>query len=343
VKDLVDNFMLVFRSLLLNSLFPELQSAIGLGSAFEGWSPCEEDVIYHVLVPMKPPRSHTFHLELWDAGETMARNFRIRVEQKCTCMRERLVGDVPCFLHHPEEEQRRNEKHSLLDTLCTGFYLDAQKTARWFHLLVRSAWVLLPQASSFRLKMLPCSRSCKFQLTRPDQKRIIIEILSGVQQGDSDIFVTSQSTEAIFTPSTMWPESYAVAEVKFFQHVAQQAPRDTFHLKCLQVCAHILVGIDISTYTLKTVVMHLLNTLPLGGWNRREVMMRLQDIMEYLCACLEEKRLNHFFFGNENMPEEIILPPALQMAEPHNIFQHLVHDPEAHAKALHEFNELKSR
>ncbi|NWQ97856.1 IPIL1 protein, partial [Burhinus bistriatus] len=343
VKDLVGNLILFFRVLLSNTLFPELQSAIGVGSAFEGWTPCEEDVTYHVLVPMKAPRWHTFHLELCNAGPMLARNFCIRVEPECTCLRERLVGDVLCFLHHSEEELKRNENPSLLRTLCTGSYLDVQKTARWYHQLVKASWVALPQASRWRLKMLPCDRSCKFQVTKDDQKKIIIEMMPGVQQGDSDIFLSSQNTEAIFTPSTMWPESYAVAEVKFFRHVARQAPHDTFHLKCLQLYAHILVGIGLSTYTLKTVVMHLLNTIPLSRWRMSKFLMRLQDIMEYLHGCLEEKHLDHFFFGNQNVPEEIILPPAFQTAEPSNLFQHLLQDPAAHAKALRDFDELQDR
>ncbi|NXX09209.1 IPIL1 protein, partial [Larus smithsonianus] len=137
-----------------------------------------------------------------------------------------------------------------------------------------------------------------------------------------------------FTPSTTWAETYDVAEAKFFRHVARQAPRDTSHLQCLQLCAGSLVGTGFSSDVFKTVVMHLLNTIPPSSWRRREFLMRLQDIMWYLHGCLEEKRLHHFFFGNENMPEDIVLPAAFQAAEPINLFQCLLQDPAAHAKAL---------
>ncbi|NXJ70526.1 IPIL1 protein, partial [Rostratula benghalensis] len=151
------------------------------------------------------------------------------------------------------------------------------------------------------------------------------------------------TTEASSTPSTMWAESYAVAEAKFFRRMAKQAPRDTSHLQCLQLCAGILAGTGFSTYTLKTVAMHLLNNIPLARWRRREFLLQLQDIMGYLRSCLEEKRLNHFFFGNENVPEDIVLPPAFRSAEPLNLFQCLVQDPAAHTKALCEFEELQGR
>ncbi|NXS50991.1 IPIL1 protein, partial [Balaeniceps rex] len=343
VKELVGNLLHVFHLLLSNSFFPVLQPAIAVGSAFEGWSPREEDIIFRLLVPLQPPRGHAFHLEPGSAGETPARNFCIRVELECTCTREQPVENMLCFLHHPAEELRRNQDPSLLSTLCTGPYLDVQKTARWFHQLVKAAWVVLPQSSNYRLKVVSSSRSCKFQVRKGEHESFLIELIFGVQQGDSDIFVSSQTTEAIFTPSTTWPESYAVAEVKFLRHMAGQAPHDSFHLKCLQLFARILVGTGFSTYTLKTAVMHLLTTIPLSGWRRRDFLLRLQDIMRYLHCCLEEKRLDHFFFGNENMPEEIALPPAFRTAKPPNLFQRLAQDPATHAQALHEFVELQDR
>ncbi|XP_009696186.1 PREDICTED: inositol 1,4,5-trisphosphate receptor-interacting protein-like 1, partial [Cariama cristata] len=193
------------------------------------------------------------------------------------------------------------------------------------------------------MTVLPSSCSCKLQLMSASRRTLFIEMMFGVQQGNSDIFVSSQTTEAISTPSTTWLESYAVAEVKFFRHMARQVPHNSFHLKCPQFCARIQVGTSFSTYTFKTVVMHLLSTLPPSGWRRRDFLPRLEDIMGYLYSCLQEKHLNHFFFGNENVPEEISLPPAFQTAEPLNLFHHLAQDPAAYAKALHEFDELQAR
>ncbi|KAM6133001.1 inositol 1,4,5-trisphosphate receptor-interacting protein-like 1 [Phoenicopterus ruber ruber] len=343
VEDMVGTFILAFGELLSNTFYPVLEPAIGVGSAFEGWSPPETDIIYQLLVPLQPPRGHVFNVELVTALEMPVRNFCVHVELECTCRRDQLVGDMLCFLHHPEEELRRNQDFSLLRTLCTGPYLDVQKTARWFQQLVKVAWVVLPESSTYRLTMLPSSRSCKFQVTKDNNKSLVIELMFGVQQGDSDIFVSSESTEAIFTPSTRWTESYAVAEVKFFRQTARQAPQDGFHLKCLQLCAHILGGTGFSTYALKTVVMHLLTTVPLSGWRRRDFLLRLQDIIRYLRRCLEEKRLDHFFLGNQRVPEEIVLLPDFQTAEPLNLFQHLAQDSAAYAKALHEFDELRDR
>ncbi|NXK24639.1 IPIL1 protein, partial [Arenaria interpres] len=338
-EELVSDLLGVFQARLANSFFPVLEPAIGVDSAFEGWSPRGRGVLYRLLVPLKPPRGHTFHLELGSV-EGMPAKSRICVQLDCTCMRDRCVENMLCFVHQPKEALRRNQDSSLLSNLCTGFYLDAQKIARWFQTMVSSAWGEMPQWHHYTMKVLPSRRSCKLLLTTASGRSLFVEVIFGVQQGDSDIFLSSQATKAILTPGTTWVESYAVAEAKFFRHMAMQAPQDTFHLKCLQLCTGILVGTSFSTYTLKTIVMHLLNTLPPASWGRREFLLRLQDIMWYLRGSLEEKRLDHFFFANENMPEDIVLPPAFQAAEPLNLFQCLVRDPAAHAKALRELEEL---
>ncbi|NWQ70566.1 IPIL1 protein, partial [Neopipo cinnamomea] len=341
-SDVMDIFISVFEHILSNSLYPMPQRAIGVGSAFEGWCPWEEDVVYSVLVPLTPPPGHTFHLEMDTSGQLPGRNFYVRVEPVCTCTREQQDENVLCFLHHPEEEQRRNEEPNFLNTLCSGSYLDVEKTARWFYQLVRAVWVILPHSHTWQLVLLPSSRSCKFKMTRGTQS-FTIEIFFAVQQGDSDIYVSSQHTEALFTPSTMWPETYAVAEMKFFRHIARQAPRDSWHLRCLQLLAYALLGIGFSTYTLKTIVMHLLNTIPVSRWGRRYILQQLEDSIEYLRCSLLEKRLDHFIVGNQRVPEVISLPVEVQTAEPPNLFYHLAQNSTTHTQAISEYRDLRYR
>ncbi|OPJ81291.1 inositol 1,4,5-trisphosphate receptor-interacting protein-like 1 [Patagioenas fasciata monilis] len=341
VLSLMEIFTAVYQQFFSNTCFPVLEKAIEVGSAFEGWSPREEDITYRLLLPLKPPRGHLFHLEpgpLWPM-----RNFRIRVELVCTCEMAQPAGRTRCFLHDAEQEQRRNEGPNILEDLCTDSYLDVQKTARYFQMFVRRSWRVLPISAAHRLTVLPSDRSCKFCVTQRRGKRILIELMFGVQEGTSDIFVSSQYTEAAYTPSTIWPESYAVAEMKFFRHIASQAQPDTCHLRCLQICARCLLGRDFSTYTLKTVMMHVLTTIPLSNWRRKRFWEWLNDIMQYLRSCLKERRLNHFFIGNANVPEEINVPLELQMAEPVNLFQHLTQNPYASQHAQLEFEELGNR
>ncbi|XP_056349302.1 inositol 1,4,5-trisphosphate receptor-interacting protein-like 1 [Oenanthe melanoleuca] len=334
-KNLMDNYALYFGHVISNSFYPGLQRAIGVGSAFEGWSPREQDVVYQVLIPMTPPRGHSFHLELDSAEHRHVRNFRVRVQLECTCSKEQQAENMLCFLHHPEEELRSNQDPSLLDTLCTNSYLDVQKTARWFYQLVRAIWPALPQSHNWHLKLLPSRRSCQFQVSN-GRESFRIEMLFGVQRGDSDIFVSSQPREA-HTQSTAWPETYAVAEMKFFQHIANQAPSDSLHLKCLQFFTRLLLGFSFSTYSMKTIVMHLLNVVPVSQWRRRDFLQRLLDISDGLRLFLLAKCLDHFIVGNQRLPQDILLPPDLQRAQPYNLFHHMAEEPSAHTQAINEY------
>uniref|UniRef100_A0A8C3R881 Mab-21-like HhH/H2TH-like domain-containing protein n=1 Tax=Cyanoderma ruficeps TaxID=181631 RepID=A0A8C3R881_9PASS len=318
--ELMESLRRVFVDSMSNSFYPVPQEAIGVGSAFEGWSPREWDGVYRVLLPLSPPPGHAFHLEPNSAGQMAARSLRVRVELVCTCRRALLGQELLCFLHHTRKELRRKNQRSLLRTLCTGSYLDVEKTSHWFSQWVRSSWLHVPRSSSWHLVFQPCSRSCQFQLS-DGKESLRVEMLFGVA----------------------WPETYAVAEAKFFRHVAGQAPCESLHLKCLQVFTCLLRGTGFSSSVWKTVVMHVLTTVPLSRWRRTQFARRLWDIMTYLGRCLQLKRLEHFVLGNERLPAEISLPPAMPKVEPLNLFEHLAQDEAAHREAMQAYGQLRFR
>ncbi|XP_077639267.1 inositol 1,4,5-trisphosphate receptor-interacting protein-like 1 [Lonchura striata] len=356
--ELMESFTRVFVDSVSDSFDPVPQEAIGVGSAFEGWSPREWDGVYRVLVPLNPPPGHAFHLEPSSEGQTAARTFSIRVELVCTCEREQLGEKPMCLLHHSQEELRQKQQRSLLETLCTGSYLDVEKTSRWFFQMVRCSWLHVPQSYSWHLVFQPCSRSCQFQLSR-GKRTLSVEMLFGVRQGDSDIFVvnqpieaqkgsssdivSSQPAKANILASTAWHETFAVAEAKFFQRIARQIPCKRLHLKYLQLFTCMLSGTGFSTSTWKTLVMHILNISPPVYWHRKEFPLRLCDIMSFLQFSLKWKRLDHFVLGNEKLPAEISLPPAMRKVEPLNLFEYLARDPDAHRKAVEAFDQLHFR
>ncbi|XP_072786759.1 inositol 1,4,5-trisphosphate receptor-interacting protein-like 1 [Taeniopygia guttata] len=341
VTDLMDNYTFYFAHVLSYSFYPVLHRAIGVGSAFEGWSPREQDVVYRVLIPMTPPRGHSFHLELDSARQRHVRNFRVRVQLECTCTGQQLGENMLCFLHHPEEELRSNQEPSLLDTLCTDSYLDVQKTARWFRQLVKVIWPAFPQSHNWHLTLLPSARSCQFKVTNGEES-FRIETLFRVRRGDSAVFVSSQPREA-YTLSTIWRESYAVAEAEFFKYIARQAPPDSLHLKCLQFFSCLVRGLSFTTYTMKTIVMHLLIAMPASSWRRGHLRERLTDIRDSLHICLQQKFLEHFIVGNRTFPQDINLPPDVKVGRTSNLFRHLAQRPAAHAQAMRDYRLLHKR
>ncbi|XP_014815413.1 PREDICTED: inositol 1,4,5-trisphosphate receptor-interacting protein-like 1 [Calidris pugnax] len=182
VDKLVRELLCICRKHCGDSFMPLPQPAIRMATTSESWGPHEHHAVYCMLVPLKPPRGHNFHLEL-DTREILGNIYRTRVELECTCAGEQLEENMLCFLHRSKEELRRNQGPSLLDTLCTGPYLDREKTTRWFQILVKGASVVLLQPTYWRTIVLPSKYSCKIQLTNASGNTILIEMVLGVQRG----------------------------------------------------------------------------------------------------------------------------------------------------------------
>ncbi|NXM32956.1 IPIL1 protein, partial [Oxyruncus cristatus] len=140
------------------------------------WSIHENSINYHLLVILQPPHGHSF--SPGPTEQLPASRSRIRVVLECTCLREQLLGEMSCFLH----PTGKDHSLSLLDTLCTGNYLDGEKVARWVQMLVGSAWLLLPQSQHCQLTVLPSCRSCRFQLTGIPGMQITTEMVFAVEQ-----------------------------------------------------------------------------------------------------------------------------------------------------------------
>ncbi|XP_068808136.1 inositol 1,4,5-trisphosphate receptor-interacting protein-like 1 [Struthio camelus] len=343
VEELVGNLLHACQIISLRTFLPRLEQCIGVGSAFEGWSHHGEDTVYKLLVPLKPPPGHSFQLNLGTTRGLPARHGRVCVNLECMCEREQLLGDVFCFLHHSQRHLRRYQHPELLQTLCTGIYLDVEKTTRWFQLCVRNAWDVIADEQSCQLTVLPSSRFCKLQFTYDTGKIIHIELMLGVQQDNLEVFLGSEEAEADLTSSTMWVESCALQDLLFFRFVDRQAPNDSCHLTCLQLLTYLLEDSVLSSVHLKTVTMHLLTLVPPSEWCPEHLLERLNDVLDYLHHCLEEKQLHHFLLGNERVPKEVPLPLAFRRGRPLNLFQHLTQEPDAHAQALREFSELQDR
>ncbi|KAM6274631.1 inositol 1,4,5-trisphosphate receptor-interacting protein-like 1 [Porphyrio hochstetteri] len=189
LDELMSELLRLSRALTRNSFMPRLKSPIRVDKAFVASSPYAHDTCC-LLVPLKPPRGHAFHLELSSAEERPAKDSLLRVELVCTCTMEHLVGDMLCFLHTPKEQLRKHQGPSLLSTLCTGPYLDMEKITLWFHILVEAVWVFLPQSRHCSLIALPSRRSCRFCLTTNSNHSHLIEMILGVQHSDSDTFLS---------------------------------------------------------------------------------------------------------------------------------------------------------
>ncbi|NXA93693.1 IPIL1 protein, partial [Melanocharis versteri] len=320
VTHLMNSLTIAFSRALCHSSQPVPQGAIGVGSAFQGWAARAQGLVCTVLVPLDPPPGHTFHLERDAAGLLPGRRSRIRVELQCTCTGQRPPQDLLRILHGSQGQLARAQELGLLHTLGCGHYLDVHRTSCCFHKLLASARAQVPQSHEC-LRVVPSRHTFKLQLSRGTDSPVL------------GIFLSTHPAEPQLPLGTAWPECYMVAEAKFQQHVA----RDSVTLRCLELLARALGDTHFPPHVLKTIVMHLLTTLPLSHWHRRHFLQRLEDIVGHLCHALHRKHLGHFIVGNCKVPAEISLPWDIQTAEPLNLFQQVAEDPAAHTRAMSEF------
>ncbi|NXM34928.1 IPIL1 protein, partial [Oxyruncus cristatus] len=151
------------------------------------WSTHENSINYNLLVILQPPHGHSF--SPGPTEQLPASRSRIRVVLECTCLREQLLGKTWCFLHRSGDQLLSDQDSYLLNTLCTGNYLDVEKVACWVQMLVASAWLLLPQSQHCQLTVLPSCRSCRFQLTGIPGMQITTEMVFAVEQDSSGAYV----------------------------------------------------------------------------------------------------------------------------------------------------------
>ncbi|XP_031952648.1 inositol 1,4,5-trisphosphate receptor-interacting protein-like 1 isoform X1 [Corvus moneduloides] len=185
LKELLEDLLSVCRVLSRRNFMPELHPATGMDTSSEAWSIPENSTVYRPLVILRPPPGHSFSV-----GSTKQPPAgRVRVALECLCSGEQLLGQR-CFLHASGGQLQRDQRWYLLDTLCTGSYLDVEKVSCWVQTLVPSAWLLLPHSLHCQLTALPCGKSCSFQLTSTSGLQISLEMALAVQQGSSGAYLS---------------------------------------------------------------------------------------------------------------------------------------------------------
>ncbi|XP_005045684.1 PREDICTED: inositol 1,4,5-trisphosphate receptor-interacting protein-like 1 [Ficedula albicollis] len=189
VKKMTLAVLRVCRALSKNTFMPELHPAAGRNGVHESWSIFEDRIVYQLLVLLQPPSGHSFRLEQFCGTQLPERSSNVRVVLECTCPRP--TGDAPCFVH-PAENQEAAQPSALLQTLCTGSYLDVEETACWAQNSVQTAWEPLPQRQHWQLTVLPSSRSCRLLLSGPSELQLCAVLVFAVEQGSPGTFLILQ-------------------------------------------------------------------------------------------------------------------------------------------------------
>ncbi|XP_009867490.1 PREDICTED: inositol 1,4,5-trisphosphate receptor-interacting protein-like 1 [Apaloderma vittatum] len=193
LRELVEDLLSVCRMICKTTFMLQMHVAVGEDGIRDAWSVHENTILYRLLVFLQPPRGYSFSLEEDTTGQLSAVIFRAHVVTECMCQREQLMLGDTCFLHGADNELPRDQSSDLLHRLCTDTYLDMEKVICWAQLLVRSAWLCMPQAQQCQLTLRPSSRNCTFQLTGTSTSKMTImtELTFAVKPGSPGIYLSS--------------------------------------------------------------------------------------------------------------------------------------------------------
>ncbi|XP_062070771.1 inositol 1,4,5-trisphosphate receptor-interacting protein [Lepus europaeus] len=361
VEGFVDDLLEALRSLCNRDSDMEVEDFIGVDSMYENWQ-VDRPLLCHLFVPFTPPEPHRFHPELWCSSHPVPLDRQgyaqikvVRADgdaQGCVCGKTKLGEDMLCLLHG-KNKTTQPEDSRMEDLLCAreSPYLDTMQVMKWFQTALTRAWHRIAHKYEFDLAFgqldTPGSLKIKFR----SGKFMPFHLIPAIQCDDSDLYFVShlprESSGETTACSTDWLLSFAVYERHFLRMMLKALPEGACHLSCLQIACFLLSKQSrltgpsgLSSYHLKTALLHLLLSRRAADWQAAQLAARLHELLCFLEKSLLEKKLHHFFLGNRKVPEAVGLPEAMHRAEPLNLFRPFVLQRSLYRKTVDSFYEM---
>uniref|UniRef100_UPI003AB01F5A inositol 1,4,5-trisphosphate receptor-interacting protein n=1 Tax=Centroberyx gerrardi TaxID=166262 RepID=UPI003AB01F5A len=358
VEGFADDLLESLRSVCDREADMEVGDFVGVGSMFESWK-VSKPLMCDLIVPFSPPEPYSFQFNLWcgpssDMPPDMQGCGTIKVtrfgedEEGCLCGSANLGDDMLCLLHSKNDKVRVD--HSPDELLCSKNtpYLAKDQVMKWFQISVTKAWGRISHKYEFEVTFRNLDAAGALKIRFRSGKVIVMNIIPVVQLEDTDAyFVSHFPSDCDSSPDPYWHLSFAVFERNLLKHVAKSLPDNSCHLHCLQIVTFLhrkqtgLTGKSaLTTYHLKTALLHLLISKSPSKWGIESMEHRLRDVLGFLQRSLQEKRLNHVLIGNSQVPEEVRVPEIFRMSEPINLFRPLVLQRELYADTVRHFQEM---
>lgn len=359
VEGLADDLLESLRSICDREADMEVGDFVGVGSMFESWKVCPP-LMCDLLVPFSPPEPHSFQFHLWcsplsDTPPDMQGCGKITVsacgegDDGCLCGSANLGEDMLCLLHSGTDA--RKVERGLDELLCSRNtpLLAKDQVMKWFQISVTKAWGRIAHKYDFEVTFRNLDAAGALKVRFRSGKVIVMNIIPVVQLEDTDAyFVSHFPSRGDGPPDPYWPLSFAVYERNLLKHFSKRLPQNSCHLHCLQIVTFLhrkqtgLTGKSaITSYHLKTVLLHLLLSKAPSSWAAESLERRLRDVLGFLHRSLQEKRLHHVLIGNRRVPARgFQLPEIIRRAEPINLFRSLVLETELHAATLRHCQEM---
>ncbi|KAM9727705.1 inositol 1,4,5-trisphosphate receptor-interacting protein [Menidia menidia] len=358
VEGFADDLLESLRSMCDRTVDMEVGDFVGIGSMFEYWTVCKP-LMCDLIVPFSPPEPHSFQYHLWcspysNVPPDMQGCGKIKVTrfgengEGCLCGSANLGEDMLCLLHSRNDAAKVSRTpEELLCSKKTDF-LAKDQVMRWFQISVTKAWACISHKYDFEVTFRNLDAAGALQIRFRTGKVIVLNIIPVVQLEDTDAyFVSHFPSDCDSCPDPYWHLSLAVYERNLLKHFSKCLPQNACHIHCLQIVTFLhrkqsaLTGkTALTSYHLKTVVLHLLLGKKTSAWGAESLEARLQDVLCLLQRSLQEKRLHHALIGNSKVPEGVEVPETIRKAEPVNLFRALVLQRELYAATVRHFQEM---
>ncbi|KAG8430829.1 hypothetical protein GDO86_019927 [Hymenochirus boettgeri] len=358
VEGFADDLLESLRSVCNRDADMEVEDNMCVGSTYENWR-VNRPLTCDLIVPFAPPEPYQFKCQPWVANQSIPPDKQgcgtIQVcgpgdeARSCVCDKTKLGEDMVCLLHNPTNKKTDNREIDLLCSKNTNL-LDTHQVMKWFQSAVTKAWGKISHKYDFDLSFSHLDSPGALRVKFRSGKIISFNITPVVQFEDTDLYFISHFPSSPVSHDlshTHWVLSFAVYEKRFLKNIAKHLPMNSCHLSCLQIMSflhskqcHITGTSGLSTYHLKTVLMHLILARPFTDWDVVMLEERLRDMFKSLEKCLLEKRLHHFMVGNPKLPQFVNLPEDFQYAEPLNLFRPFVLNRELYHNTLVMFYEM---
>ncbi|CAH2323065.1 Hypothetical predicted protein [Pelobates cultripes] len=357
VEGFADDLLEALRSVCNRDTDMEVEDSVCVGSTYENWR-VNKPLVCDLIVPFAPPEPYHFKCQPWVTEQSIYPGYgTIRVygpddeAAGCVCGKTKLGEDMLCLLHSQDFHVKKNDGD--MDLLCSknSNFLSTDRVMKWFQTSVTKAWSKISHKYEFDLTFSHLNSPGALRVKFKSGKVISFNITPVVQYEDSDLYFISHfpnSTELYTEASNIhWILSFAVYERRFLKEIAKYLPANSCHLSCLQIMTflyskqcHLTGPSGLTTYHLKTVLLHLLLSRPSSDWNIVMLEERLRDMFVSLEKSLLEKKLNHFMVGNTKLPHFVNLPEIFHYTEPLNLFRTFVLNRDLYQKTLAMFYEM---
>ncbi|XP_053441546.1 inositol 1,4,5-trisphosphate receptor-interacting protein [Nycticebus coucang] len=360
VEGFVDDLLEALRSLCNRDTDMEVEDFIGVDSMYENWQ-VDRPLLCDLFVPFTPPEPYRFHPELWCSSRSVPLHRqgygKIKVVQadadalSCVCGKTKLGEDMLCLLHSKNNTVQPSGK--MEDLLCArdSQHLDTMQVMKWFQIALTRAWHRIAHKYDFDLTFGQLDSPGSLKIKFRSGKFMPFNLIPVIQCDDSDLYFVShlprEPSWDTLDSSTDWVLSFAVYERHFLRVTLKALPEGSCHLSCLQIASFLLSKQSrltgpsgLSTYHLKTALLHLLLLRRATDWKAGQLNARLHDLLCFLEKSLLEKKLHHFFIGNRKVPEVMGLPEAVRRAEPLNLFRPFVLHRSLYRKTVDSFYEM---